>query len=93
MSKINYRFFMITIVVAVLVGGMFLYKDFSDFCDASVPIFAYHRIEDANDIYSVPPKEFDAQMAYLHAPYVLGYTRTTMVGNKGQRSREAEQIP
>ena len=26
-----------------------------------------------------------------HAPYVLGYTRTTMVGNKGQRSREAEQ--
>ena len=28
-----------------------------------------------------------------HAPYVLGYTRTTMVGNKGQRSREAEQIP
>ena len=28
-----------------------------------------------------------------HAPYVLGYTRTTMVGNRGQRSREAEQIP
>ena len=28
-----------------------------------------------------------------HAPYVLGYTRTTMVGNKGQRSREAEPIP
>ncbi len=28
-----------------------------------------------------------------HAPYVLGYTRTTMVGNRGQRSREAEQKP
>ena len=28
-----------------------------------------------------------------HAPYVLGYTRTTMVGNRGKRSREAEQIP
>ena len=28
-----------------------------------------------------------------HAPYVLGYTRTTMVGNKGQRNREVEQIP
>ena len=26
-----------------------------------------------------------------HAPYVLGYTRTTMVGNRGKRSREAEQ--
>ena len=28
-----------------------------------------------------------------HAPYVLGYTRTTMVGNKGQQYREVEQIP
>jgi len=28
-----------------------------------------------------------------HAPYVLGYTRTTMGSNKGQRSREAERIP
>ena len=28
-----------------------------------------------------------------HALYDLGYTRTTMVGNKGQRSREAEPIP
>ena len=28
-----------------------------------------------------------------HAPYVLGYTRTTMGSNRGLRSREAEQIP
>ena len=28
-----------------------------------------------------------------HAPYVLGYTRTTMVDNRGKQSREAEQIP
>ena len=28
-----------------------------------------------------------------HAPYVLGYTRTTMAVNRGQQSREAEQIP
>ena len=28
-----------------------------------------------------------------HAPYVLGYTRTTMVGNRGKQSREAEQTP
>ena len=27
-----------------------------------------------------------------HAPYDLGYTRTTMAVNRGQRSREAEQI-
>ncbi len=26
-------------------------------------------------------------------PYVLGYTRNTMVANRGKRSREAEQIP
>ena len=28
-----------------------------------------------------------------HAPYDLGYTRTTMAINKGQRNREVEQIP
>ena len=28
-----------------------------------------------------------------HAPYVLGYTRTTMAVNKGQQYREVEQIP
>ena len=28
-----------------------------------------------------------------HAPYVLGYTRTTMAINNGEQSREAEQIP
>ena len=28
-----------------------------------------------------------------HAPYVLGYTRTTMVDNRGKQSREVEQIP
>ena len=28
-----------------------------------------------------------------HAPYVLGYTRTTMAVNRGKRNREVEQIP
>ncbi len=28
-----------------------------------------------------------------HAPYVLGYTRTTMGANRGQQSREGEPIP
>ena len=28
-----------------------------------------------------------------HAPYVLGYTRTTMGLNRGKRSREVKQTP
>ena len=32
-------------------------------------------------------------MSNHHALYDLGYTRTTMGANKGQRSREAERIP
>ncbi len=28
-----------------------------------------------------------------HAPYDLGYTRTTMAGNRGKQYREEEQIP
>ena len=28
-----------------------------------------------------------------HAPYVLGYTRTTMAMNRGKQDREVEQIP
>ena len=28
-----------------------------------------------------------------HAPYVLGYTRTTMAANRGKQYREEEQIP
>ena len=31
--------------------------------------------------------------SYHHAPYVLGFTRTTMAVNRGKQSREAEQIP
>ena len=32
-------------------------------------------------------------MSNHHAPYVLGFTRNTMVANRGVQSREAEQIP
>jgi len=28
-----------------------------------------------------------------HAPYVLGYTRATMVCNRGERGRKPERIP
>jgi len=56
----------VVLVLVVLAVVGFLYKDFRDFCNNSVPIFAYHRVENANDIYSVSPKDFDEQMAYLH---------------------------
>ena len=32
-------------------------------------------------------------MSNHHAPYDLGYTRTTMVVNRGQRNSDVEQIP
>jgi len=75
MSNISYRFLKVVVVVVVLAGVFLIYRDFCDFCDASVPIFAYHRVEQASDIYSVPPKDFDAQMAYLHNE---GYTSMTL---------------
>ena len=56
------------IVLAVLAGvGAYLYNDFHKFCATTVPVFAYHRVEDKEDIYSMPPKDFEAQMAYLKA--------------------------
>ena len=32
-------------------------------------------------------------MSNHHAPYDLGYTRTTMVVNRGQRNSDVEHIP
>ena len=32
-------------------------------------------------------------MSNHHAPYDLGFTRTTMAANRGQRSSDVEQIP
>ena len=32
-------------------------------------------------------------MSNHHAPYDLGYTRTTMAVNRGQRNSDVEQIP
>ena len=46
--------------------GMALYADFVNFCNHTVPVFAYHRITTNKDIYSMPPDVFDAQMKYLH---------------------------
>jgi len=64
-------------VVLVLgcLGGIadYGYKDFNKFCDETVPILAYHRVEPAkpNDTYTVPPEIFDQQMKCLHD---AGYT-------------------
>ena len=32
-------------------------------------------------------------MSNHHAPYDLGYTRTTMAVNRGQRNSDVEQVP
>ena len=58
----------ITLVVFVVVV---LYWDFTKFCASSVPIFAYHRVENADDMYTMPVKDFAEQMAYLQE---AGYT-------------------
>lgn len=65
MSRKTFVSVIIGVVVVILAVGAFLYKDFRDFCNSSVPIFAYHRVENADDIYSVLPKDFEEEMAYL----------------------------
>ena len=65
MSRKTFVSVIIVLVVFILAVGAFLYKDFRDFCNSSVPIFAYHRVENADDIYSVLPKDFEEEMAYL----------------------------
>lgn len=68
MEKLGKKSKIALIVLVVLVGiGGYLYQDFKKFCATTVPVFAYHRIEEKDDIYTMPPKDFDAQMAYLKA--------------------------
>lgn len=45
--------------------GTGLYADFTDFCNHSVPVFAYHRVMDRTDTYSVKPEIFEKHMQYL----------------------------
>lgn len=58
-------------VLAVLGGlgwkGMqHVQQDFPRFCEETVPIFAYHRVEPGReDRYTLSPAQFDAQMKYL----------------------------
>ena len=62
------------IAAVIVIAGLgvvagFCYKDFQRFCDSTVPVLAYHRVEPAkpDDTYTVPPETFEKQMAYLHA--------------------------
>ena len=58
----------IVVVLAVLAAFcIWAWRDFQGFCERSVPIFAYHRVEDKSDLYSMPPEDFEQQMAYLQS--------------------------
>ena len=58
--------FLLCVLGFMCVVGVALYADFVNFCNHSVPVFAYHRITRDKDIYSMAPETFDAQMKYLH---------------------------
>lgn len=65
----------VAIWIIVFVLGLGLYWDFHNYQKHSVPVLAYHRVLDADDIYSMPPDEFDQQMAYLKEQ---GYTTISL---------------
>lgn len=65
------KFVLLLAVLAVL-GGIgfkgyqFVQQDYPRFCEETVPIFAYHRVEPGrDDLYTMPPEKFDEQMKYL----------------------------
>ncbi len=64
-----------------------LYADFVNFCNRSVPVFAYHRITTNKDIYSMPPDTFEAQMKYLHDK---GYRSISLNEYVAKREKEPE---
>jgi len=69
----------IIVVLALCVTGAYFYvkQDFPKFCENTVPIFAYHRVEPGhNDPYTMPPKDFEEQMKYLKEE--LGYKTLTL---------------
>ncbi len=75
------------IVCLLLVAcGVWAYQDFRKFCVGAVPIFAYHRVEDKTDLYSMPPADFEQQMAYLKEK---GY-KTIKLGDYAQRRKKGD---
>lgn len=66
------RFIKLIMLVAGLSGICYYwYLDFQRFCDRTVPILAYHRVENLDDRYTIQPEIFEKQMAYLQK---AGYT-------------------
>ncbi len=65
----------VLVMVLLAVGGYFCYRDFQSFCQETVPILAYHRVDDLSDRYTILPETFDKQMAYLAQE---GYTTLTL---------------
>lgn len=57
--------FLIVLALLILGGMKFFEADYARFCDETVPIFAYHRVEYKDDVYTMPPEQFDQQMQYL----------------------------
>lgn len=74
------------VVLAVLVAAFvaLVYKDYKEFCETTVPIFAYHRVENERDVYTMPPKMFEEQMAYL---YAKGYSTINLNEYAAARKR------
>jgi peptidoglycan/xylan/chitin deacetylase (PgdA/CDA1 family) len=77
----------IVVVLAVLAAFcIWAWRDFQGFCERSVPIFAYHRVEDKSDLYSMPPEDFEQQMAYLQSK---GY-KTIKLGDYARRRKAGD---
>lgn len=70
------RFIRIVMLIAGLLGiGYYWYRDFNQFCDRTVPILAYHRVENLDDRYTIHPDTFEKQMEYLKNS---GYSTMTL---------------
>ena len=88
MSKMNRKTGILLGLIAVAAGCAWAVHDFLDFRDRSVPIFAYHRVEDKSDLYSMPTDEFRTQMEYLKEN---GY-KTIKLGDYASRRKAGDSF-
>ena len=80
--------FLIVLALLILGGMKFFEADYARFCDETVPIFAYHRVEYKDDVYTMPPEQFDQQMQYLkeQATRPSNWKTTCRAAGKGKCS-------
>jgi len=76
--------FIVAVFVLIGIAIALIYHDYKNFCHSTVPIFAYHRVEDASDVYTMPPKMFEEQMIYLKSK---GYTTMNLDEYAAARKR------